>query len=135
MAKPTSKPVSVGKAKNAKPPSPKKAKRAPSIKDKFKEKKDKIDPTIRVLAFKDPIALEKYEYTLTESKPGFINNFRKWSRGELEVDALTEANFIGLKIKRDFEVDGNEPLLGSNGFARFWMIRYPPEDESTPETR
>ena len=133
MAKPTSR-NEVGKA-NAKPPSPKKANRPPNIKDKFKEKKEKIDPNIHGLGFQDPIAIEKYEYRLTETKPGFIHTFRKWSRGDLDVDALTEANFIGLKVQRNNELDGNESLLGSDGFACFWIIRYPPENESSPETR
>jgi hypothetical protein len=72
---------------------------------------------------------------LTKSKAGFINNYRKWSKGEIQFEDLTEANFIGLKIRRNNEINGNETLSGSDGYSRWWMIRYPPENESTPDTR
>ena len=135
MVKPTSKAAPVVKARIVKPPSPKKAKQGPNMKDNLKKKKEKPVPTIRVLGFQDPLYVEIYEYTLSANKPGFINNFRKWSRGELVNDALSEANFIGLKMQRDFSVDGNATLFYDDGYAHFWIIRYPPENESTADTR
>jgi hypothetical protein len=72
---------------------------------------------------------------LTESKAGFINNYRKWSKGEIQFEDLTEANFIGLKIRRNNEINRNETLSGSDGYSRWWMIWYPPENEWTPDTR
>lgn len=118
-----------------KPPSPKKKKYVPNMKEKLKRKQEKPVPTIRVLGFQEPLAVEAYEYTVTATKPGFINKFRIWSRGELEVATLTDANFIGLKIQRDNENGGNEPRLDDDGYSRVWMIRYPPDNESTAETR
>ena len=53
----------------------------------------------------------------------------------IKHEELTEANFIGLKAQRNNEINGNERLNGSDGYVRWWMTRYPPENESTPETR
>ena len=118
-----------------KPPSPRKNTYVPSMRNKLKMKKEKPVPTIRVLGFQEPLAVEAYQYTLSATRDGFVNGFRIWSRGELEVAALTDANFVGLKMRRDNESCGNEPLLDEKGFVRVWMIRYPPENESTVETR
>jgi hypothetical protein len=124
-----------GKKNKNLPPSPMKARHAPSMKDKFKNRKEKPSPTIRVHAFKEPIVVEAYEYTLTATKCGFLNKYRLWTKGELEVDELTEANFGELKNQRDKDVTGNEYLKNDDGYARVWMIRYPPENESTVATR
>ena len=118
------------------PPSPKKAKRIPKASDRLiTKKKPKAFPTIRVLGFKNPYSFEIYEYSITDGKQGFINNYRKWSRGELEVAALTNANFVGMKMHRDNRKTGNVGLNDETGFARMWLIRYPPEKESTSDTR
>ena len=133
MAKQTSKmATSAGKTTRTKPPSPKKSTKTPNMRQKLLQKKE---ATIHVVGFEDPIGLEVYDYTLSENKAGFINNYRKWSKGEIQFEELTEANFIGLKIQRNNENNGNEPLSGSDGFSRWWMVRYPPENDSTPETR
>lgn len=133
MAKQTSKMATpAGKKTTTKPPSPKKSKKTPNMREKLSQKKE---ATIRVVGFEDPIALEVYDYTLSESKAGFIHNYRKWSKGEIQFEDLTEANFTGLKIRRNNEIDGNETLSGADGYSRWWMIRYPKENESTPETR
>jgi hypothetical protein len=130
MAKQTFKMATpAGKTATTKPPSPKKSKKTPNMREKLLQKKE---ATIHVVGFD---ALEVYGYTLTESKAGFINNYRKWSKGEIQFEDLTEANFIGLKIWRNNEINGNETLSGSDGYSHWWMIRYPPENESTPDTR
>jgi hypothetical protein len=123
------------KSNKALPPSPKKAKHAPNMKEKLRTKKEKPIPTIRVQGFKDPLAVEVYGYTLTATKCGFLNKYRLWTKGELEVDELTEANFGDMKVQRDNDVSGNVPLKNVDGFSRFWMIRYPPENVSTVATR
>jgi hypothetical protein len=123
------------KTKSAKPPSPKKARSVPNMRENFKHKKEKPIPTICVHSFRDPFAIEAYEYTLMATKPGFINKYRMWSRGEVEVEELTDANFVGIKIQRDNDNPGNEPLLDKDGYSCVWLIRYPKEDESTAETR
>ena len=133
MTKPKSAPAA--KSRVVKPASPKKARNAPNMRDNFQKKKEKPVPTIHAHGFQDPVAAEAYEYTITPTKPGFVNKYRMWSRGELEVEALTEANFVGLKVQRDNGSAGNEPLLDDGGYARVWMIRYPPGNESTSETR
>jgi hypothetical protein len=46
------------KSNKALPPSPKKAKHAPNMKDKLKTKKEKPIPTIHAQGFKDPLAVE-----------------------------------------------------------------------------
>jgi hypothetical protein len=102
------------------------------MREKLLQKKE---ATIHVVGFEDPIALEVYDYTLTESKAGFIYNYQKWSKGEIQFENFTEANFIGLKIRRNNEINGNKIFLGSDGYSRWWMIWYPPENESTPDTR
>ena len=135
MAKPNSKAVPVGKARNIKPASPKKAKQAPNMRNKLNLIKEKPSHTICVHGFQDPLCLEMYEYTVTANKSGFLNNFRKWTKGEMENESLTEANFIGLKMQRNFGLDGNESWLYDDGYARLWMIRYPPENASTVDTR
>ena len=55
------------------------------MRETIKHKKEKPIPTIHVHSFQDPFAIEAYEYTLTATKPGFINKYRMWSRGEVEV--------------------------------------------------
>jgi hypothetical protein len=77
------------------------------MRKKLNKKKQKPVPLIRVLGFQDPLYIEVYEYTLSGNKPGFINTFRKWSRDEVVCDELMEANFIGLKMQRDFSLDGD----------------------------
>jgi hypothetical protein len=129
MAKQTSKMATpAGKTTTTKPPSSKKSKKTPNMREKLLQKKEE---TIHVVGFEDPIALKVYNYTLTESKAGFINNYRKWSEGEIQFEDLTEANLIGLKIRRNNEINRNETLSGSDGYSRWWMIRYAPENEST----
>ena len=109
--------VVAGNVTTTKPPSPKKQRFAP--KNKLLHKKD---PTIKVMGFDDPIAIEVYDYILSDTKPGFINNFRKWSKDEIECEELTVANFIGLKIQRNNDIDGNETLSGDDGYSCWWMI-------------
>ena len=87
------------------------------MRENFKHKKEKPIPTIRVHAFQDPIAIEAYKCTLTATKAGLINKYRMWARGELEVEALTDANFVGLKIQRDNDNPGNESLLDTDGYS------------------
>jgi hypothetical protein len=117
MAKQTSKMATpAGKTTTTKPPSPKKSKKTPNMREKLLYKKE---ATIHVVGFEDPIALEVHDYTLTESKAGLINNYRKWSKGEIQFEDLTEANFIGLKILRNNEINGNETLSGSDGYSRW----------------
>ena len=124
-----------GKSKALKPVSPKKARKPPSMRDKLKLRKEKPVPTISCRGFcVTPMALEAYEYTISSLKNGFLNEFRKYTKGEVQSDELTNANFVGLKIKWSDEI-GNEPMLDPDGFARVWIIRYPLEGESTPETR
>jgi hypothetical protein len=115
--------------------SPKKAKAPQSMREKLKQKKEKPVPTIRAFGFIDNLAVEAYEYVLTDTKQGFIHKYRLWAKGDLEVDALTEANFIGLKEQRDNDDEGNETRKDSDGYAKIWLIRYPPENESTKATR
>jgi hypothetical protein len=135
MVKQPQKMTPVSKARIMKPASPKKVKYAPSMKDNLIKKKQKPILMISVLGFQDPLYIEVYKYTLTENKAGFINNFRKWSRGKLICNSLTEANFIGMKLQHDFNNNGNQHLLYDNDSARFWMIRYPPQNVSTAVTR
>jgi hypothetical protein len=133
MAKQTSKMATpAGKTTTTKPPSPKKSKKTPNMREKLLQKKE---ATIHVVGFEDPIALEVYNYTLTKSKAGFINSYRKWSKGEIQFKDPTEANFIGLKIRRNNKINGNKTLSGSDGYSCWWMIRYLQENELTPETR
>ena len=63
------------------------------------------------------------------------SKYRLWAKGELEVESLTDANFSELKIQRDNDIEGNEPLKDAEGYSRVWMVRYPPENESTSQTR
>ena len=61
------------KPKAAKPPSPKKARNVPNMRENFKHKKEKPVSTIHAHGFQDPLAIEAYEYAMMASKPGFIN--------------------------------------------------------------
>jgi hypothetical protein len=119
----------------AKPASPKKARLAPNMREKLKQKNQKAEHTIRVHGFMEPFTIEAYEYTVTDIKPGFVDKYRKWSKGELVVDSLTDANFVGLKMQRDVTDAGNESLKSFDGYSWVWMIRYPPENESNEITR
>jgi hypothetical protein len=125
----------VSKRNDLKPASPKKAASPPSMREKLKHKKEKPVPTIRVHGFFEPFAVEAYEYTLTDIKPGFVHKYRLWAKGELEVEELTEANFVGVKMQRDNAINGNEVRKDSDGYSRVWMIRYPTENQTTAATR
>jgi hypothetical protein len=135
MVKPSPKTAPAARGKPRKPASPKKTKHAPSMRSNLNKNKQKPVPLIRVLGFQDPLYIEVYKYTLSENKPGFINTFRKWSKGKEVCDELMEANFIGLKTQRNLALVGNEYLSYDDGYARFWMTRYPLNNESTSDTR
>ena len=123
------------KMKKVKPPSPKKAKQVPNMRDNLQKKKDKHVPTISMHAFADPICAEVYDFSILPTKDGFTHKYRMWCKGDLEVNELTDANFVGLKMKRDTDIPGNETLKDSEGYARIWLLRYPQGTESTVETR
>jgi hypothetical protein len=73
MAKQTSKMATPArKTTTTKPPSPKKSKKTPNMREKLLQKKE---ATIHVVGFENPIALEVYDYTLTVNKARFINNY------------------------------------------------------------
>ncbi len=123
------------KAKVVAPGSPQKAKKPPSMRENLKLRKEKPVPTISVQGFQVvPLAAEAYEYTITNLKNGFLNEFRKYVKGEITSDELTNANFVGLKTKR-YRGKGNEPLMDSDGYSRVWILRYPLEGKSTALTR
>ena len=124
--------VAAGKGTMTKRPSPTKSKKTPNMRERLLQKKG---TGISVVGFDDSVGLEVYDYTVGDNKPGYIHNFRLWSKGEIDYEELTEANFIGLKAQRNNEIDGNEGLKGSDGYSRWWMIRYPSGGQSTPETR
>lgn len=123
------------KPRVVKPASPKKAKQMPNMRNQLLSKKEKPVPTIRVHGFEEPLAIEAYEYYLTDTKSGFINKYRLWAKGELDVEALTVANFNSPKVQRDKSKRNNEPLMDEGGYSRVWLIRYPPGGESTEESR
>ena len=88
------------KVKVVKPASPKKRNKPPSMKDNLKLRKQKPVPTISCQGFQlPPMSVEAYEYTISDLKNGFLNEFRKFTKGEINSDELTNANFVGLKIK------------------------------------
>jgi hypothetical protein len=125
----------MARSKLVKPASPKKKGQVPNMRQKLENKKQKPVPTLRVYGFEDPFCVEAYEYTLSDTKPGFINKYRLWAKGELTVESLTAANFNNTKVQRDKSKPGNEPLLDGEGYSRVWMVRYPPGGESTEDTR
>jgi hypothetical protein len=135
MAKPIPKATPAARGRAIKPASPIKTKEAPSMRNNLKKTKQKPVPLIHVLGFQNSLYIEVYKYTLSENKPGFINTCRKWSRGKEVCDELMEANFIGLKMQPNFALDGNEYLTYDDGFARFWMTRYPLDNESMADKR
>ena len=96
MVKPSPKAAPAARGRAMKPASPKKTKHAPSMRNNLNKKKQKPVPLICVLGFQDPFYIKVYKYTLSKNKPGFINPFKKWSKGEVVCDELMEANFIGL---------------------------------------
>ena len=72
-----------GKGTTTKPPSPKKSRKTPNMREKLLQKKG---TGISVVGFDDSVALEVYDFTVGDNKPGYIHNFRKWSKGEIEYD-------------------------------------------------
>ena len=128
-------PTAAPKMKKVKSASPTKAKHVPNMRENLKKTKGKPVPTIGVHAFADPICAEVYEYTVLPTKDGFTHKYRMWCKGELTVEELTAANFVGLKMRRDTEIPGNEILKDSEGYSRIWLLRYPEGTESTVDTR
>ncbi len=91
-------------------------------------------PTIRVLV-PDPIF--KFEMYFVEKNAGedaFMMPYTRFVREEIEDQGLKDANFGPIVFRRDPGTD-DEPLEGQKGFWRQIIIRYPSEQESTPETR
>ena len=58
---------------------------------------------------------------------------RKYTSGTLEVKELLEANFVALKVRRDNKIPRNDALENDKNYPQNWMLRYPPQKESTAE--
>ena len=56
---------------------------------------------------------------MTATKPGFINKYIMWSRDEVEVEELTDANFFGIKIQRDNDNPGSRLYWTKMGILVF----------------
>jgi hypothetical protein len=111
--------TAMGVAKLASPKeSPMKARLLPSsMRENLKLKKEKPVPPIHDHGFLEPFAIEAYEYIIKDTKPGFVNKYRLWAKGQLEVEALTKVTFVGLKMQQDKEDGGNELLKDSSGYS------------------
>ena len=100
-----------------------------------RKKKRNTAPTLTVYAFHETFALEAYIYDHNEDD-GYTRSYRQMIDGvpEFQCSELQEANFNRYYYRRR-PGSNNEILVGRKNYWRLIMIRYPPEQESTAETR
>lgn len=111
------------------------------VKEVIKNKnKPKAVPTVTCYTPHSILEKEIYTFTMapadgTESvADGFTHSYKRYWQGELEVDALTEANFGPFKFRRRPN-SNNEIMLDPKEYWRCVFLRTPLEGVSTPETR
>lgn len=116
------------------PASPPRRKNTPIPKRKKKETN-----ILQVEAFPEPFSFEKYIYMKGEDdeKDGFTNNFKLFVEDKLEdkqPQSLVKANVTALLQRRIPNTD-NQVWKDASNYHRHIIIRYPPERESTVQTR
>lgn len=117
---------------------PRKIKSSPTPK---KIKKIGSDLTLTVTKFSYPLTCEMYIYSSKTVNDGYLNGIQVALAGVRSdgtvvdpVPILVEGNFHSCPYRR-IPNTANEHALSGNGFWRMVILRYPPEGESTPETR
>ena len=111
-------------------PGKKKKERTPS-----RNEKSKPAPTIRAYRFHEDFVFEAYVFEKNAGDDAFTNNFREQINGTAreKSEELEQANFNKFFYRRQPGSD-NQHMIGEKGYWRIVMIRYPPEEEATPET-
>lgn len=117
---------------------PRKLKQSPTPK---KNKKVGGEPTLTVIRFMDPLSLELFIYEKNIGSDGYLNGLQV-ALGGIGPDGnvvppsplLVEGNFHSVPYRRKPNT-ASEHALSANGFWRCNILRYPPEGESTNETR
>ena len=93
-------------------------------------------PTLSVVSFGPPFTFEIYFFEKTETDDGFTHGITKQIRGEGQSHTLFDsANFISHLTRR---IPGSDDVVmrnKENDYERRLFLRYPPERESTKETR
>lgn len=122
---------------NIKTPS---AKKKGSVTPK-KVKKLGGSPTLTVTRFVSPFRCEAYIYSSKPGSDGYLNSVQVTLAGTRSdgtpvppSPVLTQGNFHSTPYRR-LPNTSNEHAVNANGFWRQMVLRYPPEGESTPETR
>lgn len=118
---------------------PRKIKASPTQKKNVRKPSSSI-PILTVTRFTHPLSLEMFTYT-KGGNDGFLNELVTRLNGDGQDEtlvppsqALQDGNFHSCPFRRKPN-SANENLRGANGYYRRVILRYPPENESTPETR
>jgi len=99
--------------------------------------KKKNGLTIRAYVFASPISIEAYVFERNSMKDGYTHGARKYLRGDFGLEkheGLESLGWIRLFTRRE-PFSANEPLKDVDGYNRCIFARYPPDQESTQETR
>ena len=81
-----------------------------------------------------PLGLEVYVFQNDLEHDAFVNNYRQYATGMLENKALAAAGFQDL-VHRRYPGSNNKWMTDPDKYPRNVIIRYPPQGESTIETR
>ena len=119
------------KPPSKKPPSPPRKKKTTPTPRKTVQKGELL-PTLSVTRFPAPISCEMYIYTLKTGNDGYLNGLQVALAGSTS-DVLTEGNFHSVPYRR-MPNSANEHAVNGNDFWRNVILRYPPQQDSTPET-
>ena len=119
-------------------PPPRKKKDAPTPK---KVIKIGLEPTLTVTRFADPLTLEMYIFSSKPGNDGYLNGLQvalAGSRNDGTIvppsQFLVDGNFHSVPYRR-LPNTNNEHAINNNSFWRYVILRYPPNQESTSETR
>ena len=118
---------------------PRKKKHA--ITPKKKVKQIGSGTTLTVTRFSHPLTLEMYIYTSKLGDDGYLNGLQVALAGSRPDGTivppsqfLVDGNFHSVPYRR-LPNTNNEHAINNNSFWRYVILRYPPNQESTSETR
>ena len=94
----------------------------------------KTNPSLSCYATHPSFPLEIYLYTVNAENDGFMNTYKKYTKGEIRCDSLTAVNFTDVKFRRT-PLSDNVMMFDGKGFWCSVIIRTLTSGNSTAETR
>ena len=98
-------------------------------------------PTLTATRFSHPFTCEMFIFSFKPGNDAYLNGIQVALAGTRSdgtvvppCPVLVEGNFHSVPARR-LPNTANEHALNGNGFWRYCILRYPPQGDSTPETR